>query len=41
MKKMLIFLIFLSLLTGCGITKNDEYYKNVSDTVVSFYRNPN
>ena len=41
MKKILIFLIILSLLTGCGITKNDEYYKNVSDTVVSFYRNPN
>ena len=41
MKKSLILLIVMSLLTGCGITKNDEYYKNVSDTVVSFYRNSN
>lgn len=41
MKKLLILLIVMSLLTGCGITKNDEYYKNVSDTVVSFYRNSN
>lgn len=41
MKKLLILLIVMSLLTSCGIAKNDEYYKNVSDTVVSFYRNSN
>lgn len=41
MKKILILLITILLLTGCGVTKNDEYYKKVSDTVVSFYRNSN
>lgn len=41
MKKFLIILIIMSLLTGCGIKKNNEYYKNVSDTVISFYRSSN
>ncbi len=38
MKKILFILLSLLLLAGCGISKNDEYYKNVSDTIVSFYR---
>lgn len=40
MKKVLFILLSLLLLNGCGISKNDEYYKNVSDTVISFYRSP-
>ena len=40
MKKILFILLSLLLLAGCGISKNDEYYKNVSDTIVSFYRSP-
>lgn len=37
MKKIIIFsLVIIFLLTGCTV-KNFKYYKNVSDTVISFY----
>lgn len=39
MKKVLMILLTILLLTGCN--KDDEYYKKVSDTVVSFYRSSN
>ncbi len=41
MKKILFILLSMLLLSRCGISKNDEYYKKVSNTVVSFYRKSN
>lgn len=41
MKKVLLVFLTVILLTGCNIRKNDNYYKKIADTIISFYRNDN